>query len=121
MSDTRVNPFENIDAAPTFTTKPRATKPVDADVINQLSRDNNFPSRQPPRPAEVVPAAPPRKRRPYKTGRNQQLNFKATAATADRFYDMAEKRHVKLCELLEQALDALEKADEAQRAPLRRE
>jgi hypothetical protein len=37
------------------------------------------------------------------------LNFKATAATADRFYAMADQRGVKLCELLEQALDALER------------
>lgn len=106
MTSARVNPFENLDQVPKFEIKSRTAKPVDNATIEQLARDNDFPSRQPHR----VEVPTTRKRRVFMTGRNRQLNFKATAATADRFYAMADKRGVKLCELLEQALDALEKA-----------
>lgn len=109
MSAERVNPFANTTTAPAFDVKPRSAKPVALEQINLLAREHNFPSRQPARTLE----ASTRKRRTHKTGRNQQLNFKATAATIDRFYGMADKRNVLLCELLEQALDALEREDGA--------
>jgi hypothetical protein len=48
-----------------------------------------------------------RPRRTYKTGRNQQINFKATAATIERFYRIADEKKLPLCETLELALDAL--------------
>jgi hypothetical protein len=100
----RVNPFDSLTDAPAFEPKPKASKPVEAEKIDQLARDNNFPSRQSPAKARVA-----RVRRRYTTGRNQQLNFKATAATIDRFYQLAEQKKLPLCELLEKALDALEK------------
>jgi len=106
MSNERVNPFADIDL-PTFTTKTHAQKPVDKTAIDQIAHDQNFPSRQAIKKEAEVPII--RKRRAYITGRSRQLNFKATSQTAERFYAMADKRGVKLCELLELALDALEK------------
>jgi hypothetical protein len=115
----RVNPFAVPEAAPQFTVKPKAPKP--AQHVEDLAREHNFPSRPAavPRPvvAESTTSDVPRgtktglgrRRRTYKTGRNQQLNFKATAATVERFYAMADKKGVALCELLERALDALER------------
>ena len=41
------------------------------------------------------------------TGRNQQLNVKATAETIEKFYAMADAMDVPLGELLERALVAL--------------
>ena len=111
MSAQRVNPFADIEGAPRFDTKPRTPHPVVPEDIERLAQDNNFPSRQAARTIEPAPAPAHRKRRVYKTGRNQQLNFKATAETIDRFYHMADKKQVPLCELLEQALDALEQKD----------
>ena len=58
--------------------------------------------------AESPKAAP--KRRRYTTGRNQQLNVKATAETVARFYRLADQQRVPLGELLDQALQALETA-----------
>lgn len=55
---------------------------------------------------------PPRRIARHRTGRNQQLNIKATAETIERFYKLADQRRVALGELLEQALDALEKSAE---------
>lgn len=54
----------------------------------------------------------PRRAVRHRTGRNQQLNIKASAETIARFYRLADERRVALGELLEQALNALEKSAE---------
>ena len=101
----RVNPFADLTTPlSSFTVKPKTEKPVAEEAITRLAADNNFPSRQAPK----VSREPRRKRRPYTTGRNQQVNFKATATTVERFYKMADQRQIALCVLFEQALDALE-------------
>ena len=99
---TRANPFADLgDFAP----KAQA-KPVEAQQIERIASEMGFPSRQPaPAPAAINTASV---RRRYTTGRNQQLNIKATAATIERFYRLADQQGVPLGELLEQALQALE-------------
>jgi len=104
--NTRVDPFATLAEPPVFTTKAKAEKAVPTATIERIAEENNFPSRQ----ARKAPKEPRRKQRVYTTGRNRQFNIKATAATVERFYIMADERHVPLCELLEQALDALERA-----------
>jgi hypothetical protein len=99
----RVNSFLNLAEPPVFTTKAKTEKPVQAETMERIAEENNFPSRQ-------AAKAPRRKRRVYTTGRNRQFNIKATAETVERFYKMADERRVPLCELLEQALDALDRA-----------
>lgn len=47
--------------------------------------------------------------RRYKTGRNQQINIKATRQVIERLYKLADAKQIPLGELLEQALDALER------------
>ena len=101
----RVNAFANLADAPVFTTKAKRDKPVSTATIERIAEENNFPSRQ---ATKARPKEPRRKRRVYTTGRNRQFNIKATAETVDRFYKMADERKVPLCELLEQAVDALE-------------
>jgi len=54
--------------------------------------------------------SPVRKQRRYTTGRNKQINIKATDETIKRLCQLADARGVPLGVLLEQALDALEKA-----------
>jgi hypothetical protein len=102
----RVNPFSDLSDAPAFEPKAKAAKPIEPGKIERLARDNNFPSRQ----SSAIPKVE-RPRRRYTTGRNQQLNFKATAITIERFYRLAETKRLPLCELLEEALDALEHRD----------
>ena len=102
----RVNPFNDLSDAPAFEPKPKAAKPIEPEKIERLARDNNFPSRQ----STKIPTVD-RPRRRYTTGRNQQLNFKATATTIEKFYRLAESKKLPLCELLEEALDALEHRD----------
>lgn len=107
----RVNPFEDL---ADFEPKPKAQpKPVDPAVIERVAQENNFPSRQPTKPAaasEGKGTTPVLPRRRYTTGRNKQLNIKATDQTIARFYRLADREHVPLGELLERALDAFERS-----------
>lgn len=102
----RVNPFANLAELPVFERKPRKEDPVSREAIERIAEDNNFPSRQAPR----AQREPKRRRRVYTTGRNRQLNIKATSETVERFYKMADERKAPLGALLEVALDALEGA-----------
>lgn len=112
MSTQRRNAFADTEAPQQFDVKPRPSGPTEVEHVDRLALDNNFPSRQAPRALPEAAAAPAtRNRRVHRTGRNQQLNFKATAETIERFYSMADKKRVPLCELLELALDALERSN----------
>lgn len=106
MTD-RVNPFGSLDDFAPAPKKERAPKPVEKAAIEQVAADNGFPSRQPVK-AEPKPAQ--RQQRRYTTGRNQQINVKATAETIERFYRIADDMNVPLGEVLARALNALEKA-----------
>lgn len=104
----RVNPFENLDD---FSIKPKSEVSISIDdekkSIDRIAEDNNFPSRQAPRKDEAVKSI--KQQRRYRTGRNQQINIKATEQTIKKFYRLADKDNVPLGELLERALNALEK------------
>jgi hypothetical protein len=103
----RVDPFSILKEPTSFPTKPRAEKPVEESAIEDIARQNNFPSRQAPKPAKVER----RKQRRYTTGRNQHLGIKATKETVERFYKAADEKNVPSGELLRLALDALEGAE----------
>jgi hypothetical protein len=106
----RINPFANLaDNPPVFTTKPRKETAVEEETIARIAEENQFTSRQAPKAAKE----PRRKRRVYTTGRNRQINFRASDETIELFYKMADERRVPLCKLLEQALDALDRAGDA--------
>lgn len=102
----RANPF-NLDD---FTPAPAKPKTEHLDVVDQVAAEHGFPSRQPPKPPAVpVVEKGPRKQRRYTTGRNKQINIKATDETIERMGQMADERGVPLGRLLELALDALAK------------
>ena len=112
MTSTRANPFADVEDLPTFEPKPRTANQVERDKVEEFAAASGFPSRQPAR-------APARRAggRRYKTGRNQQINIKATSQVIERLYRLADARHVPLGELLEQALDALEKPSPSATTP----
>ena len=111
MIMSRVNPFENLDD---FSIKPKSgiEKSIEDEKasIDRIAEDNNFPSRQATRKEENTSII--KQQRRYRTGRNQQLNIKATEQTIKKFYRLADKDNVPLGELLDRALNALEKANE---------
>lgn len=100
---TRANPFSDLND---FVPKAQV-RPVEAQQIDRIASEMGFPSRQAATAPAVSQATPHRRR--YTTGRNQQLNIKATAETVERFYRLADQQGVPLGELLDQALRALEK------------
>lgn len=106
MSD-RVNPFGDLNDFAPAQPKEKKPKPVEKAVIDQVAADNGFPSRQASKP-EPKPAL--RQQRRYTTGRNQQINVKATAETIEQFYRIADEMNVPLGEVLARALNALEQA-----------
>ena len=105
---TRANPFTDLaDFAPKA-----QPKPVEPQQIERIASEMGFPSRQPAATLATPPSAP--KRRRYTTGRNQQLNVKATAETVERFYRLADQQAVPLGELLDRALQAFEQSIQKQ-------
>jgi hypothetical protein len=82
---------------------------VPAAKIREVSEGASFRSREPDAaPPSEIPTIMRRQRR-YTTGRNQQLNIKASPETVERFSALADKLGLSLAETLEHALVALEK------------
>ncbi len=109
---TRVDPLAALDAfeiEPAKEKKPRSDR---AD-IEKMAKENGFVSREPktlePQPPTLP--LPVKRRRRYTTGRNQQINIKATAETISRFNAKAEALGIPAGALLEKALAALEDSD----------
>lgn len=100
-----------------FTPAParRAPKPTEKEAIREAAAKRGFQSREPA--AEqgrgTPPAAAPRTQRRHTTGRNRQLNIKATEETIARFYAIADAQGWVLGEAFERAVDALEKDTKA--------
>jgi hypothetical protein len=83
-----------------------ATPAESADKVRALSEANNFPSRAAARP-QLAESSPYRRGR--RTGRNMQLNIKATQDTVELFYRLTDSQGWVLGETLERALEALER------------
>lgn len=105
----RVSPFGDLGdfAAGPVRQKPSIDERV---IIEQIAKEHNFPSRQPLKPlaSEAPFSTPVRSQRRYTTGRNKQINIKATDQTIARMYRIADELGVPLGEVLSRALDALE-------------
>lgn len=113
----RANPFGDLDDfAPQG-----APKPVPAAAIDEIAEASGFPSRKagartapagdtPPAPAPASlapPALAPRQPRRRTTGRNRQINIKATEETIAELYRVADELDLPLGAVLERALEAL--------------
>jgi len=106
----RANPFGDLDD---FAPEP-ASRPVPAAAIEKIAQASGFPSRKAQgakdNAAETPPAPLPSPRQPRRhvTGRNRQINIKATEETIERLYRIADDLGLPLGAVLEQALAALE-------------
>jgi hypothetical protein len=103
----RNNAFSNLGAE--FKPKASETKrepAIDPKAIDSIAEEHDFPSRSTAKATKDV--SPTRRRRI--TGRNQQINIKTTAEAIERLYAIADRKRVTLGQVLEDALDALEKA-----------
>lgn len=90
--------------------EPKTTRPANPaespEKVRALAEANNFPSRAPAKP---MPQASAPLRRGRRTGRNLQLNIKATQETVELFYRLSDGQGWVLGETLEHALLALER------------
>ncbi|MFZ0256560.1 MAG: stability/partitioning determinant [Gammaproteobacteria bacterium] len=86
--------------------KGRGTVPgAPPEKVRAVAEANKFTSRSPGPPKRGAPA-----RRIHRTGRNIQLNIKASQATVDLFYRIADDQGWVLGETLERALEVLDKS-----------
>ncbi|WP_120253647.1 stability/partitioning determinant [Sphingobium sp. YG1] len=110
----RANPFGDLDDFGSD----NAAKPIPAETIEKIAKSSGFPSRKagvaaaretgetaPPSPAP----SPARQPRRHVTGRNRQINIKATEETIIELYRIADAMNLPLGAVLEQALVALER------------
>ncbi len=107
MTMDRANPFADLNE---FQAKPKP-KPVQKAEIEKLAQENGFPSRQPTTNSANngnQKSVSNRKARRYITGRNKQINIKATSETIERLYKLADERNAPLGEILKLAIDCLE-------------
>jgi hypothetical protein len=106
---TRADPFY-VEVEPdvsSFKPAPARKPTMTRDAIREVSEQNNFPSREAPK---VKPTKVKLQRR-RRTGRNVQINIKATQETVDRFLALADRKNWVLGEAFEHALNALEKTN----------
>lgn len=117
----RANPFGNLSD---FAALP-SSKPISTEVIEEIAQASGFPSRkahdgESPAPAAkiakhgkaaAIPTssvqAPARQPRRRTTGRNRQINIKATEETIEELYRIADELDLPLGAVLERALAAL--------------
>jgi hypothetical protein len=102
----RANPFGDLnDFAPQS-----GSRPVAPQAIEELAQASGFPSRKAQEAAapSSTPAPLARQPRRHVTGRNRQINIKATEETITTLYRIADTLELPLGAVLEQALAALE-------------
>jgi len=109
----RHNPLGNLDAdddddqvPPPQPRKPKLPK----EEAERIARQQGFAQGAAKESTSVsAPTAVPRRGRRRITGRTHQINVKTTEAAIEQFYRLAEEMRAPLGEVLEQALEALEK------------
>ena len=103
----RADPFEP-DTGPDlsdFNPRPTPRPAVPRNTIRRVAAEGGFPSREFHKPK-------PKAQRRRLTGRNFQINIRATQETIERLNAIADERHWVLGEVLEHALEALEAGKE---------
>ena len=102
----RANAFANLEDLSDFGVKPTKDKP-DAKIIDKLAEVASFPSRSPLQVTATQSGVRQAQRR-HVTGRNRQINIKATEHTINQLYSIADRLNLPLGAVLELALNALD-------------
>lgn len=109
MSGERTSIFEEEDDLDLSGFAPAKAPVADRQAIREVAEKRGFGSREPAPSAPAQPETPRRTQRRHVTGRNRQLNVKATVETIERFYALADGQGWVLGEALEHAVAALER------------
>lgn len=86
-----------------FAPRPREER-APPDAVREIAEPARFVSREPVRTPEPESRRAPRR---YRTGRNRQINIKASEETVERLYALSDANGWVLGETLERALTAL--------------
>jgi hypothetical protein len=91
-----------------------APKAPDADApapeqVRKVAEAAHFPSRESKAPKVSAPTKVKRTPRRHRTGRNVQLNLKASQETVDSFYTITDRKGWVLGQTLEEAVHALQR------------
>ena len=109
MTKTRASIFGEAEELDISGFAPKAAPDADAPLpekVRAVAEAANFSSREPkPQKATPLKRAP----RQHRTGRNVQLNVKASQDTVDTFYSISDKNHWVLGETFERAMQALQR------------
>lgn len=106
MGTRRASAFESDDIdLSDFGPKTSHDKGAPLEAIKAIAQQSKFQERDGPAPAGQG-GRPPRR---YRTGRNRQINIKASDATIETLYDIADAQGWVLGETLERALAALQR------------
>lgn len=115
----RANPFGDLDDFGSD----NAAKPVPVGAIDKIAENSGFPSRKAAtalsretttETAKTATPPPARQPRRHVTGRNRQINIKATEETISELYRIADDMGLPLGAVLEQALAALDRQRDRQ-------
>ena len=101
MND-RVNPFSDLKDFSVEKNKKTKNFSNENAIIEQVASDNNFVSRS----SHKNGLKDTKLQRRYTTGRNQQINIKATSTTIEKLYKIADEENIPLGEVLSRAIDA---------------
>ena len=110
MTKSRASIYEEAEDLDVSAFAPKTMPDADApapEKVRAVAESVNFRSRE-PKPAKPA-SSPKHSPRRYRTGRNVQLNLKASQETVDAFYAVADKNGWVLGETLERAIQALER------------
>lgn len=106
----RANPFDDLNDF----ASDNVAKPVPAAAIDQIAENSGFPSRKAAGTGKdatatptISPPSPARPQRRHVTGRNRQINIKATEEVITELYRIADSMNLPLGAVLEKALAAL--------------
>jgi len=80
--------------------KPKAPPAVDRDAIRRAAEAEGFTSREP---------AAPRRTRRKRSDRTEQVSFRVSPATKDRFHAYVDEHDIDHANFIDEALDALER------------
>jgi len=110
MTKTRASIFEEPEELDISGFAPKTAPDINApapEKVRAVAEASNFSSREPKAQKPTVPAK--REPRRHRTGRNVQLNLKASQETVDAFYAISDKNDWVLGETLEMAIQALQR------------
>jgi hypothetical protein len=110
MTKSRASIFDEPEELDVSGFAPKTAPDIDApapEKVRAVAEAAHFSSREPKPQKAIAPAK--RAPRQHRTGRNVQLNLKASQETVDAFYAISDKKDWVLGETLERAVQALER------------